>query len=163
MTASPVAPTSSFVPRSDLDLPLYGASPVQAVRRFFEKYSTFRGRASLSEFWWAILMVNVVYILGWIITGILFYVLDPQGQTGAGLIPFVIFGLVQLFLILPTVAIQVRRLHDAGMSGWLILLHLIWLLGSIALLVLFCMPSSPSSQHGPGPETIGAVGHPSAP
>lgn len=127
MTASRVTPTSSFVPRSDLDLLLYGASPGQAVRRFFEKYATFRGRASLPEFWWAILMVDDVYIPGWIITGILFYVLDPRGRRG------------------------------------LILSHLIWLLGSIALLVLFCLPSNPSSQHDPGPETIGAVGHPSAP
>lgn len=155
MTASPVAPTSSFVPRSDLDLPLYGAPMPQALNRFFEKYSTFRGRASLSEFWWAMLMVNVVLILGWVFIGVLLYVADSVDTSAVGPVSMIVFMLIQLFLIVPTLAIQVRRLHNAGLSGWLILLNLVWVLGGIALLVLYCLPSSPSNQYGPGPETLG--------
>ena len=41
--------------RTHLELPLYGASWQEAMRRFFLKYATFRGRASRSEFWWWIL------------------------------------------------------------------------------------------------------------
>lgn len=58
MTRSPVGGTPD-----NLDLPLYGAGPVQAVVRFFKRWLKFQGRSSRSEFWWSMLaqfLVNAV-------------------------------------------------------------------------------------------------------
>lgn len=132
-----------------LSQPLYGASLVQAVKRFFAKYATFSGRASRSEYWWvavAFLIVSVVF------GGILALVLATTGEvqpsggvkgTGPEIAVLVIFGLLYLAVIIPSIALTVRRLHDANFSGWLYLLHLIPYLGSLIVLILTILPSKP--------------------
>jgi uncharacterized membrane protein YhaH (DUF805 family) len=55
----------------DLSLPLYGASFVQSIKRFYKKYATFSGRSSRSEYWWVTLYQGIVgLILGGIVAGI---------------------------------------------------------------------------------------------
>ena len=132
-----------------LSQPLYGASLVQAVKRFFAKYATFSGRASRSEYWWvavAFLIVSVVF------GGILALVLATTGEvqpgggvkgTGPEIAVLVIFGLLYLAVIIPSISVTVRRLHDANFSGWLYLLHLIPYLGSLIVLILTILPSRP--------------------
>jgi uncharacterized membrane protein YhaH (DUF805 family) len=56
------APTGATDP-DDLTLPLYGASFVQAVKRFYKKYATFSGRASRSEYWWVTLYTGLVSVV----------------------------------------------------------------------------------------------------
>lgn len=96
---------------ASLDQPYYGIGFIEAIKRFFLKYATFSGRASRSEFWWVylfLLIVNVVF-------GIL-------GQIGSnnvlGTIVSGLEGIWGLAIIVPSIALLVRRLHDSNMSGW---------------------------------------------
>lgn len=76
---------------------------------------------------------------------------DPM--TGYGPIT----GLYSLAVLLPGLAVAVRRLHDVGKSGWFILIALVPLIGAIWLLVLFCTDGQPgTNKYGPNPKE-GAV------
>lgn len=125
-----------------LDLPYYGIGFGGAIRRFFAKYARFDGRASRSEYWWASLAVFVVFLVLYI----------PLVVGAAGNHPALagIFGLLFLVFalacIVPSIALAVRRLHDAGFSGWMYLCGFIPLVGGIVILVLMCMPPKPEGQ-----------------
>lgn len=129
-----------------LDQPLYGASFGQAIKRFFKKYATFSGRASRSEYWFFALFNAIIYIvlyglaIGFGLAGA-----DPvTGEMGAGgTIPTVLIGLYGLAIIIPSIALGVRRLHDGNFSGLLYLLILVPILGGLVVLVLMIMPSVP--------------------
>ena len=132
-----------------LSQPLYGATLVEAVKRFFAKYATFSGRASRSEYWWVAVAFLIVSVL---FGGILALVLATTGEvqpsggvrgTGPEIAVLVIFGLLYLAVIIPSISVTVRRLHDANFSGWLYLLHLIPYLGSLIVLILTILPSKP--------------------
>ena len=95
-----------------------------------EKYICFDGRAGRGEYWRFILVSFVVsVILGFI----------PK----AG-------GILQLLwslaLLLPTLGVTARRLHDSGKSGWLQLLHLIPIIGGIILLI-FCISKGDAGEN----------------
>jgi uncharacterized membrane protein YhaH (DUF805 family) len=144
----PVDPT-------DPDLPLHGASPLTAYARFWRRYVVFSGRASLSEYWWAALLNVVVGVVIGILGGVLLAVggaMSDQG-TAAAAIPnalgaVLLFVLLAFFVaqILPTIAVSVRRLHDADLSGLLYLLVLIPSVGGLIVLVLHVLPSNPAGR-----------------
>ena len=130
-----------------LDQPCYGISLAPAVGRAFRKYAVFSGRASRSEYWWWVLGVSVVEIvLGGLALGIGLATSSDRGKTpGAGAWPFlillVVFGLA---VIVPSIALSVRRLHDSGNSGWLYLLSLIPYLGTIVVIIFGVLGTSPA-------------------
>ena len=64
-------------------------------------------------------------------------------------------GLVSLALLLPSLAVAVRRLHDTGRSGWWILLGLIPIIGWIVLIIFFVQDSQPDNQYGSNPKGLG--------
>jgi len=139
--------TDAGVPLSQ---PLYGASFVQAIKRFFAKYATFSGRASRSEYWWLAVAFLLVYA---VFGGILALVLVTTGEpmpsggvrgTGPEIAVLVLMGLVFVGLIIPSIAVTVRRLHDADYSGWFYLLHLIPYLGSLVVFIFTLLPSRPA-------------------
>jgi len=118
-----------------------------------EKYVTFSGRAPRSEYWWFYLfnvLINIaIYVLGFFFVGAAIFTGDPSqagGIGGAGAIIFsIITIIVGLGLILPNIAVLVRRFHDRNISGWYILggiivgfLSLV-LLGSIGGLVFLAL------------------------
>ncbi|HEU5271777.1 MAG TPA: DUF805 domain-containing protein [Jatrophihabitans sp.] len=110
-----------------------------AVRTVFSKYATFSGRARRSEFWWFTLFAAILYI----VVGII----DAVAKNA------VLGAIVALALILPSLAVTVRRLHDTGRSGWWILIGLIPFVGAIVLLVFECQDSQPgSNNYGPSPK-----------
>jgi uncharacterized membrane protein YhaH (DUF805 family) len=92
-----------------------------------DKYATFTGRASRSEFWYFILFnIIVSFILG---------IVD-------GIIGMKILGTIySLAVLIPSLAVGARRLHDIGKSGWMQLLGLIPVIGWIWLIVLFAQES----------------------
>lgn len=107
-----------------------------------DKYFTFSGRASRPEFWWFYL-VNVLAAT---------FAAGGAGVVGAlykseGGIIYVLLLLLLvmalLALVIPMIAVSVRRLHDTGRSGWWYLINLVPYIGSIVLLIFLLLPSDP--------------------
>lgn len=142
----PGNPYAPAVPDS-LSLPRYGATFGEAVKRFFKKYATFSGRASLSEYWWVVLfnaIVGVVAAIAMIMSGALD--IDPASaemSPNATLVELLV-NLYGLAIFIPNWALTVRRLHDANFSGWLCLLVLVPILGSLVILILTLMTANPA-------------------
>jgi len=141
MTAA--TPTGS---RTPLELPLYGASWYEAMRRFFLKYATFRGRASRSEFWWwmltGFLAANALDVLSGLTTG----GRDPLDIAGSFAIVDVWSGISavgQLAVFIPSLAVSWRRLHDVDRSGTWIFICFVPVVGLIVYLVMTASRSRP--------------------
>lgn len=90
-------------------------------------YAKFDGRVSRRQYWMFVLYSTIIsFVIGFI----------------GGLIPFLsVFSLLYAFaLIVPSVGLGIRRLHDLNLSGWFYLIVLVPVVGALALLFLFCMP-----------------------
>ena len=110
------------------------------IRAIKDNYCNFNGRASRSEYWW--------YCLFAVILGVVISVLFSFSQTAVS----VVSGIVNLALLLPSLGLCVRRLHDVGKSGWWIFLAFIPVIGAIVLIIWFCQPRQPqTTAYGPGP------------
>ena len=140
-----------------LEMPYYGIGFVDAIKRGFKKYATFSGRASRSEYWWWYLFTFLVYL----VLGVPLYVVgiatsrDGGRTPGTLAIPLIILLTVfALGIIVPSLALTVRRLHDAGYSGLLALLFLIPYVGGLVMLIFALLPSSPAgAKYDPVPAT----------
>ena len=130
----------------------------EAVKLFFKNYVNFSGRATRSEYWWVYLFNNIVYM----VLGILFAIsggsslaaYDAYGDMsiaymGAGAIFYILMMLYGLAVLLPSLSLMVRRLHDIGKSGTYILMGLIPVVGYIFILVYMLTGSAPDNQYGP--------------
>jgi uncharacterized membrane protein YhaH (DUF805 family) len=133
-----------------LDQPWYGASFLGAWKRFWKKYATFTGRASLSEFWWTVLANTIVFaILGGLtaVLGLPGSTTDPATNTlhlgGGSIVGMILYWLFGLALIVPMLAIYWRRLHDTGRSGGWWFIVFVPFVGGIILLVFVLLPSRP--------------------
>jgi uncharacterized membrane protein YhaH (DUF805 family) len=150
-------PADATRPAPPLDLPYYGIGFVDAVKRGFKKYATFTGRASRSEYWWWALFTFIVYLgLGLLTFAVGTATSRDGGRTpGALAIPLIIlFAVFLLGIIVPTLALSVRRLHDAGYSGLLALLFLIPYVGGLIIMIFALLPSSPAgAKYDPVPAT----------
>lgn len=124
-----------------------------------DKYSDFSSRSTRPEFWWFQLGMFLASMVLMMLFGLLGFVI---GDLGSGTIGFiVIFGLVGILglgLIIPSLAITVRRLHDSGKSGWYYLFALIPYIGGLILLVLCIMETEPrTNKWGPIPGHQGDI------
>lgn len=112
---------------------------VDAIRSVLTQYVGFRGRARRSEYWWFYLFTSILGFLTACLSG------EAVGSYIA-----VIVGLA---LILPSLAVSVRRLHDTDRSGWFLLLALIPIVGGIIVLVFHVQDSTPGpNRFGPNPK-----------
>ena len=133
-----------------LSQPLYGATIGQAVTRFFTKYATFSGRASRSEFWWvylAYVVVLAVIMIPLNAAGVTSVTVTADNQIvyGPGYwVVWTISMIVSLALLVPSLAITWRRLHDTNRSGAIYFLALIPFVGPIILIVMLALPSNPA-------------------
>ena len=101
---------------------------------FRNKYATFSGRASRSEYWWSYLGLFVASISLEIIGFVGLIALGSINESLGLLVLLVVFaGIFALFI--PSLAVNVRRLHDTGKSGWMLLIVLIPCIGFILWLV----------------------------
>ena len=102
----------------------------ESIKTCLGKYIDFNGRASRSEYWWFVLLTFVlgfIPIIGWIL---------------------------RLALILPSLSVQVRRLHDINRSAWWLLLLVppIAIIGVFVLLIMSIFPGTPGyNRYGPDP------------
>lgn len=122
-----------------------------AVRTCLSKYVDFSGRARRSEYWYFALFNLLVSF----VASILDAVLGTDYDLGSG---GFISTIASLALLLPSLAVGVRRLHDTDRSGWWILIGLIPIIGWILLIVWFCTDSKPDNQYGPNPKNEGLPG-----
>ena len=102
-----------------------------AIKTCFSKYATFSGRASRSEYWYWILLVGPIYYF----SNKLIERLVEDGVTVTALVIVALAVLWALVVLLPGLAVQVRRLHDTDRSGWWILLYLVPFVGWLILLL----------------------------
>lgn len=117
---------------------------------FKQHYADFAGRASRSEFWYFTLFSFLISIAISIVTGIIGAVLN----TGIFSFLSVIYSLA---VIVPSICLGIRRLHDTGKSGWWYLISLVPFVGFIILIVFWVMDSEADrNQYGPNPKR-GAV------
>ncbi|MGV0585656.1 DUF805 domain-containing protein [Mycobacteroides chelonae] len=124
----------------DLTLPLYGATFRQLVTRFFGNYATFSGRASKSEYWWPVLAAFLVFAVSIVLLAIVSAV-DIDAVTVIVGIVLVLFALA---LILPSVSVSIRRLHDANLSGWLYLLSFVPVVNYFTAIVFGLLNTDPA-------------------
>ena len=114
---------------------------INAYKSFFKGYVDFTGRSTRSEYWW-VWLTNILLLIP--LYSAYFNAIFSEGEEGAFLalgglaVIYMIFGLA---LILPMLALTVRRLRDAGFHWALIFVHFIPVVGGIALLVLLAMPT----------------------
>ena len=139
------------IPVPPLDWPHYGIGFIPAVKRAFQKYAAFEGRASRGEYWWWVLANAIVVLVfyGWAMAVIVTAAVAERTDFPPGAIfPLVILSLWALGTIVPNIAITIRRLHDAGYSGWFYLFNIVGL--GIVTTILCAMPTSPNAaQYGP--------------
>lgn len=149
MTYAPAPQSASAEP--PLSQPLYGASFGQAITRFFKKYATFSGRASRSEYWWWTLAAFIVSTVLYALLMVLAFSGATVDSTTGTSQPGPLFGLGiavyaiwYLAVLIPSLAIVWRRLHDTNRSGAFFFLSLIPFVGSIILLVFMLLDSDPA-------------------
>jgi len=105
-----------------------------AIKLCFSKYADFNGRAKRPEFWWFVLFTFLVSL-------------------GLSMVSETVSGLFSLAVLVPSIAVGARRLHDTNRSGWFQLLWIIPVIGWIVLIV-FCAQEGEAgdNQYGAVPE-----------
>lgn len=88
----------------------------ESISTCFSKYATFEGRASRSEYWWFFLFSFLVSL-------------------ATGMVSETLSGLFSLAVLLPSLAVGVRRLHDVDKSGWFLLLWFVPIIGWLVIVV----------------------------
>lgn len=107
-----------------------------------KKYADFSGRARRKEYW----MYMLFYFIAAIIVAFFDIVLGISFLS-------IILGLA---LLIPTISITTRRLHDTDRTGWWQLVFLVPIVGFIVMLVFMCMDSHPDNEYGPNPKGLQA-------
>jgi uncharacterized membrane protein YhaH (DUF805 family) len=104
-----------------------------------KQYADFNGRARRSEYWFYILFYMLIII--------------ALALLEALLMPGVLTGLFTLGLLLPSLAVAVRRLHDTDRSGWWVLIAFLPLIGGLVLLVFMVLDGTEGeNRFGPSPK-----------
>lgn len=112
-----------------------------------DQYTQFRGRASRAAFWQYILVYAVISIVFSLLIDLL------SDVRAVYYILVVLYGLIALALLAPTLAINVRRLHDIGKGGGWIFVNLIPIIGGLWYLILMIKEGEPqSNRFGDRPE-----------
>ena len=115
---------------------------VDAIKSGFAKYADFSGRARRSEFWFWALFVLLLELAAVLVDALL------------GTTPL-FYVITVLPMLLPSLAVTIRRLHDRDHSGWWVLIGVIPF-GGIVLLVFYCQDSTPDNRFGPSPKAATA-------
>lgn len=124
---------------------------VACYKDMWVNWNNFSGRTRRSGYWYAVLANFLVALL----LSLAVAAVDPLS---------IILDIYQLVVLVPSIALGVRRLHDTGHSGLWYLLMLTGI-GAIVLLVWFCKDSGPDNKYGPSPKGYRAApgGYPAGP
>lgn len=125
---------------------------MQWYLKVLREFATFSGRARRREYWMFVLVNLGAALVAALLDQLLF-----GGDTA------VISGLYALAVLVPGLAVAVRRLHDTGRSGWWLLISLVPLVGGIVLFVFLVLDSDPGpNAYGPSPKPAAALTPPAA-
>ena len=106
---------------------------IEAVKRAFTHYADFKTRSRRSEYWWFVVFNTIV------------------SSVFAAALPE-LAGIWSLVILVPGLALTVRRLHDVGKSGWYYLWLLVPVVGTILVLIQLFKDSTADNQWGPNPK-----------
>ena len=116
----------------------------------WKKFAVFGGRARRREYWFFTLFNMIIALVLGLIDGFLGF----TTEFGIGILG----GLFSLAIIIPGLAVAIRRLHDTNRSGWWLLIALVPFIGFIILLVFYLTDSDPGdNRYGPNPKAGDAV------
>lgn len=114
------------------------------------KYAVFSGRARRKEYWFFVLF-NLLIVAGLTLVDMFVGTYDPIREIG------LLSGLYGIGVILPSVAVGARRLHDSGRTAWWLLIGLVPVIGAIVLLIFFVLDSQlGDNEYGPNPKGLTA-------
>jgi len=113
-----------------------------------KNYAGFSGRARRKEYWMFTLFNIIFAIVAMLLDNVLGIAMAEIGYGP-------LYGLYTLAMFIPSLAVSVRRLHDVGKSGWMLLIVLIPIIGAIWLIVLMVTDSnSGENQYGSNPKEV---------
>ena len=117
--------------------------------KVLQNYATFTGRARRSESWYFALFNLIFGIVAVILDNVLGIPMEGMGNYGP------LYSLYSIVVLIPGLAVLVRRLHDVGKSGWMFFIALIPIIGAIWLLVLLVTDSEAgSNKWGENPKEV---------
>ncbi|HEX8389010.1 MAG TPA: DUF805 domain-containing protein [Sphingomonas sp.] len=121
-----------------------------------KRYADFQGRSRRKEYWmFALLMALLSIGLG--LLGGVFASVGADGWALGALLPLTLFVVA---VLIPSIAVQVRRFHDQDMSGWWILLNFVPYLGGLVVLVFMCIGGTRGpNRFGPDPKDPSGAEH----
>jgi uncharacterized membrane protein YhaH (DUF805 family) len=144
-----------------------GASPEEGIIGMdwallpLKRYADFTGRSRRREYWHFALGVFAIYLVIALFGGILGSLTPSNGLNSLLAAPaFLLLLLFGLAILLPAIAVQVRRFHDQDRSGWFVLLNLIPYVGGLVVLAFMCLEGTRGpNRFGPDPkaENLGDV------
>lgn len=124
-------------------------NPAQAIASVLRQYATFSGRARRSEYWWWALASGAAITLAGLMDRALGTTLADSTAGSVGWVAVAVW----LVLLVPSLAVLFRRLHDTGRSGWWWLMSLLCLVGAMVVLIFCLLDSEPgSNEYGPSPK-----------
>jgi uncharacterized membrane protein YhaH (DUF805 family) len=98
----------------------------ESIKLCFQKYADFSGRAKRPEFWWFVLFTFLASMI-------------------LGVVSSMLAGMFSLAVLIPSLAVGARRLHDIGRSGWWQLIWLVPVIGWIIMIYWFVQESNPTT------------------
>ncbi len=111
---------------------------IENYKKVLKDYSNFSGRAGRAEFW-NFFLANFIIML---VLSIISKIIGDETNT--------LSSIYNLFVLLPGLAVGIRRLHDVGKSGWMMLVSLIPIVGAIWILILEIKVGDPNeNEYGP--------------
>jgi len=124
----------------------------------YKRYAEFSGRSRRKEYWMFALFMVIVYTVLAIVAGGSAFSSEPEAGMGLG---FILMGIFAIASFIPALAVQVRRFHDQGRSGWFVLLNLIPYIGSLAVIVFMCLDGTPGpNEYGEDPKGRNSLDRP---
>jgi uncharacterized membrane protein YhaH (DUF805 family) len=117
----------------------------------WQKYAQFTGRSRRKEYWMFALINTIICI---VLYGVGLALMFTQGRS-LGFAAMGLYVIYALAILIPGLAVSVRRLHDTNKSGWWLLIALVPLVGGIILLVLMAIEGDPGNNlYGPNPKLL---------
>lgn len=131
-------------------------NPITAFMSCMKRYAQFSGRSSRSEFWYYMLaqfiLVLLIVCICLVVGALVSIADDDLAAILASTVWYILVGVLSLGAFIPTLALGMRRTQDAGYPGALYCLVFIPIVGSIAGIVIGCLPSkNENNPHGPSP------------